>query len=84
MQYTHVEKETINRKEQSRYPLIYRLFTKKKGGETVYGYGGYTRLARAVAKAWIGVKGAWKSRMNEPLSIRPNWSTCVREKARKR
>ena len=36
----------------------------------------YTKFARAVANAWIGEKGAWKSRMKQPLSILPNCSTC--------
>ena len=36
---------------------------------------GYTKFARAVAKAWIGENGAWKSKMNAPLSILPNCNT---------
>jgi hypothetical protein len=35
----------------------------------------YAKLARAVANAWIGEKGAWKSRMKHPLSILPNCKT---------
>ena len=35
----------------------------------------YAKLARAVANAWIGEKGAWKSRMKLPLSILPNCKT---------
>ena len=38
--------------------------------------GVYTRLARAVAKACMGEKGAWKSRIKLPLSILPNCRTC--------
>lgn len=36
---------------------------------------GYAKLASAVANAWIGEKGAWKSRMKHPLSILPNCNT---------
>lgn len=41
-----------------------------------------TRFARAVANAWMGEKGAWKSRMKQPLSIRPNCKTYIVEEGR--
>lgn len=40
----------------------------------------YTRFARAVANAWMGVNGAWKSSIKLPFSILPNCNTWEKTK----